>query len=180
MNAAGIALVAVADQVLGFAGRLAHALHLIPVGNPAPPRPRRPLCWISCKTPSESSVPGLCGARAKPLCRRYSSRLVGSIWPEFSVARCFCGPRNEHTGFSLRIDCLADRGFRRWFVGQQSSEQSPRAVVDAAQQALGPEVPEHNRFHILAWTRAYSCVGPRLGTTSTSGVWWHMPTQPRA
>ena len=51
-----VALVGVADDVLLVGLGPATAPHLIPVGNPAPPRPRRPEATISSTTASGSSV----------------------------------------------------------------------------------------------------------------------------
>ena len=51
---AGFALIGVADDVFGGPGALRTISHFIPVGNPAPPMPRKPLAFsaamISCRS----------------------------------------------------------------------------------------------------------------------------------
>ena len=151
----------------------------MPVGNPAPPRPRSPLCWISSMICSGRAVRRHRRRAAKPSCRRYSSRSVGSIWPQYSVARCCCGPRNAHTGPSRgSIACRAIGSLV--LVGQQPVQPAPaRRSRSAAASSAGWKCCSTSDSDVLGLdTWRTSWAGPPRGTISTSGVWWHMPTQP--
>ena len=162
-----------------------------PVGKPAPPRPRRPA--------GLNRVDHLLGSKAfRRTCagpgnhRRgtYSSRSVGSIWPHDSVARCTCGPRNAADRMLARVDVPLRPTSPNSVVGSRSSHW-PAASPRRCPQALGLEVPQQD---VATRRRAHADVERRgggrffadglragscgRGTISSSGVWWHMPTQP--
>ncbi len=78
-------------QMMYFVSELARRTwsHLACVGNPAPPRPRRPLRRIWSMICSGASSVRQVRCAAKPSCRWYSSRSNGFRCPQYSVAKCF-------------------------------------------------------------------------------------------
>ena len=151
--------------------------HFMPVGNPAPPRPRNPLARItSIRSSGRISARQLRSA-LKPSWRRYSSRSVGSAPGLPSVARWIWWRRKAHAG------PWAMSSARR-SIGRPISSLIQRSSQLAA-------VRPSRRISPFGWkwwstispassgvTLEKNRVGPSGGTISTIGVWWHMPTQP--
>ena len=98
---------------------------------------------------------------SKPSCRRYSSRSVGSSWPQYSVARCCCAAEERADRAVADVDRVpGDRVGQSRRSSSRSSQPDGR-VADAPQQAprAGSARSTIGRTS-SACTLANSCGGP--------------------
>ena len=80
-------------QTIYLTGSAASATmrHFLPVGNPPPPRPRKPLSSTVSMICCEERFFRHSSSAANPPRAQYSSISSGSSCPECSVTICFCG-----------------------------------------------------------------------------------------
>ena len=133
----------------GVAGASAAVFHLMPVGNPAPPRPRRPDCVTSAIT---ASAP-ISTARPRPRyppCAMKSSSDTGSVTPARANVRRVCD-------FSHGISSATPRRSR---CGPPSRKFESNSVA-TSRAATGPYA-----------------IRPPLVATSTIGSSENIPREP--
>ena len=84
MNAPGSPSSALQTTYFGESGALRMISHFLPVGKPAPPRPRRPLALISSITCWGVIAVSTLPSAAYPSRAMYSSMFSGSMMPQLS------------------------------------------------------------------------------------------------
>lgn len=139
--------------------------HLMPVGNPAPPRPRRPLS-VTSLVMSALLMPSARRNPAHPPCASYAARSKGSITPQRAKVRRVCCAKY---GISSVAPWLANVPPNR--SDTSSGVTGPKAIrvpstsisIKGSSQII-PRVPV--RINVMFSLRALACAKIASATAS--------------